>query len=494
MEDNKDINSNKTNGRQNHPTSRSKVSRRELMTTAGATVLAASVAGSVSAASASVDGQAAKSNGLDVIVIGGGFCGVTAARELRHQGYNVTLLEARNRLGGRTFTTEFAGEMTDMGGTWVHWLQPHVWAEIRRYGMELEETRGAVAENIIYLDYDGKRGEAKASEIWGELEASTARFFEGAYEIMPRPALPFSDDGWVKADVYSIQQKLDSTKLAPKMKILLDALFTISGSSDAKDISWVDLLRWYALTGYNLAVMNDAIVRYKIKGGTKVLLDSISADADINIRLSTPVQKVSQIKDGVEVLTDDGSRLTASAVVVAVPLNVLKDINFSPALLAPKLEVSKQTHAGHGTKVHIVLDKEYPVFSGWAPGPDVPLSFILWDGVKHGKTHLIAFGPSTETLDMNDTEEVEAAIRKFLPDARVEQAFGYGWNDDPYSQGVWCVSRPGQMSKFIGDLQKKQGNIHFANSDWASGWRGFIDGAIEQGLVAAHQVRDELKR
>src|SRR5881397_2102221 len=76
----------------------------------------------------------------DVVVIGGGFAGVTAARDLRQRGYRVLILEARDRLGGRTWTAEFAGQPVEMGGAWVHWCQPHVWAEITRYGLQITES------------------------------------------------------------------------------------------------------------------------------------------------------------------------------------------------------------------------------------------------------------------------------------------------------------------------------------------------------------------
>lgn len=469
------------------------VSRRHLLAGAGASVLAAS-------ALSSAPGQAserAKGSGTrgHVIIVGGGFCGVTAARELGVLGFDVTLLEARNRLGGRTFTAEFAGEMVDMGGTWVHWLQPHVWAEIRRYNMDLEETLGGVADDIIYLDYQGKRHTAKFSELWPTREAFEkviATYFKDAYEIMPRPASPLAHDGWVKADKFSVQDKLDSTRLSPIDKIFCDTFFTTCGAAPPEQISWVGMMHWYALTGYSGIVMNDAVIRFKIKGGTKALLDKIAADSGADVRLSTPVYRINQLEKGVEVITDSGERLTADALICAIPMNVLKDVEFSPALLAAKLEASKQTHAGQGTKMHIQLDKEYPIFGGWAPGGKAPMNYVLWDSAKNGHTHLITFGPSTETLDMNDQDAVEAAIRQFLPDAKVTQAFGYGWNVDPYSQGVWFVSRPGQMSKFIDDMQKSQGHIHFANSDWANGWRGFIDGAIEQGIIAAQRVRQQL--
>ena len=73
----------------------------------------------------------------DVIVIGAGFAGLTAARELSRRGHSVVVLEARDRIGGRTWTTERLGRTLELGGTWVHPTQPHVWAEITRYGLEV---------------------------------------------------------------------------------------------------------------------------------------------------------------------------------------------------------------------------------------------------------------------------------------------------------------------------------------------------------------------
>src|SRR3954470_8301951 len=74
----------------------------------------------------------------DVIVIGGGFCGVTAARELALRGRRVLLVEARERLGGRTWSAEWRGLPVEYGGQWVHWHQPHTWAEITRAGLSVD--------------------------------------------------------------------------------------------------------------------------------------------------------------------------------------------------------------------------------------------------------------------------------------------------------------------------------------------------------------------
>ncbi|HEX2246938.1 MAG TPA: FAD-dependent oxidoreductase, partial [Arthrobacter sp.] len=71
----------------------------------------------------------------DVIIIGAGFAGLTAARELTQQGHTVRILEARDRIAGRTWVENRMGRNLELGGTWVHWVQPHTWAELTRYGI-----------------------------------------------------------------------------------------------------------------------------------------------------------------------------------------------------------------------------------------------------------------------------------------------------------------------------------------------------------------------
>lgn len=73
---------------------------------------------------------------FDAIVIGSGYAGLTAARDLTLAGASVMLLEARDRIGGRTWTSEIDGHKFEMGGTYIHWTQPNLWREIARYQMQ----------------------------------------------------------------------------------------------------------------------------------------------------------------------------------------------------------------------------------------------------------------------------------------------------------------------------------------------------------------------
>ena len=121
----------------------SKINRRDFIKKTAAVGAAATVL-----TGAQASGAAAGDKEYECIVIGGGFAGVTAAREAGRAGMRTLLLEARNRLGGRTFTSEFADHKVELGGAWVHWTQPHVWAEIMRYGLDVIETRVRQLRNL----------------------------------------------------------------------------------------------------------------------------------------------------------------------------------------------------------------------------------------------------------------------------------------------------------------------------------------------------------
>ena len=104
------------------------------------------------------------SRSVGVVVIGGGFAGITAARDLKHRGFNVLLLEARDRLGGRTWFKEVNGFHVELGGTWIHWTQPFVWAEKERYGLEVQETPGCVAERVA-IKVDGQVNDLQEDQL-----------------------------------------------------------------------------------------------------------------------------------------------------------------------------------------------------------------------------------------------------------------------------------------------------------------------------------------
>lgn len=472
------------------------------------------IGGAAGVAALPLRGEASQSpprdDSHDVIVIGGGFAGVTAARELRHAGLRTLVLEARNRLGGRTFTAKLGDEHFDLGGMWVHWLQPHVWSEVHRYGLAIEETPGAIPERILWSSGGETKeaglrqmlpllGEALCSnEPTPDLPLATLgssvllnklmiEFHEGATTAFPRPPDPFFSDAWKAFDSLSVKDRLDQMNLSADHRALLEGTLGASCCGSFAESGFVEMLRWWALSGRNFQSYSDSVARFKLRDGTVALIDAMIEDGKPDVILGSPVKRVEHDASEVRVTTEQGRTFRARAVVAALPMNVLANIEFSPPLDPAKLAASRERHAGSGVKLYARVRGEVPNFAAFALESE-PLSMLFTSKVGKEDGVVIGFGTSAKQIDTHDASAVEAVVRKYLPDVTVTETIAYDWHLDPWSLGTWCVLRPGQMTKYLAKLREPEGLVYFAGGDIALGWRGFIDGAIESGNQVAHEL------
>ncbi|MCC7463174.1 MAG: FAD-dependent oxidoreductase [Gammaproteobacteria bacterium] len=453
---------------------------------AGVGLVAGPVAGAASGAGAATS--------WDVIVIGGGFAGLTAARDLAWRGRRVLLLEARVRLGGRAFTSEFAGHRVDLGGTWVGLEQPFVWSERMRYGIGLAESAAfAAGERAIYRA-GGRRVET-TPQAYAELFAAGVRkFMAPAAEAFPRPFDPLYAEGWKRYDTLSAAEAIAQLRLTQPELDIVNGFASINGHTHTAQIGYLDQLKWYALGAFDPLRLFENCGRYRLEGGTQALLECIAADARAaraELRTATPVAAVVREGAGYRVVTDDAVEHVGRTVLVAVPLNTLARIRFEPGISADKLAASRERITGAGTKLYVKLKGPRPVFS--AQGSEREALTFLWTEYLDADTQLaVGFGPDPKLLDINDSEAVQRAVEAYLPGAEVLDSAGYEWAADPYALSTWCMYRPGFFTKYFRELQRPEGGIHFAGSDIASGWRGFIDGAIETGVMSARRIDAEL--
>jgi monoamine oxidase len=431
-------------------------------------------------------GGSGSSSDYDAIVLGAGFAGVTAARELRANGLRVLLLEARPRIGGRTFTSEVGGHQVELGGAFVHWTQPHVWAEITRYGLEIEEPALTEPPRTAWVTSGELReGSFDDLSLLG-FRAAGSLFFD-AMQVLPRPHDPLFVPEIATLDPISVGERLDGLGLPQDQRDVMGGILTTSLHCEPSEAGLVEILRWYTLPGATLPAYMDSVGRYWLRGGTKTLIEKMLAEGRPELRLSTPVKAVRQHDDQVIVTTDGGETASARAVVVTAPLNVLNQIEFSPPLASEKRSAAGEGHAGSGVKLHVKVRGQLGGFSGVAPWP-APLSSLMTEFSDPDGTVLTAFGPSGKLLDINDDAAIQEAVRRLLPGAEVEWAVGYDWNADSYARGTWCVYRPGQLTRYLRELQRPEGRVFYAGADNANGWRGFIDGAIESGIRAGREV------
>ena len=423
----------------------------------------------------------------DVVIVGGGFAGVTAARELRQRGVRVTLLEARDRLGGRTWTRDTKlGRELDVGGTWIHWIQPHVWAEVTRYGLnlisspELDTAYWRVGEEVVTVS---------AQAMLELLDAPMAAVLAESREVLPQPYDYFPLSDRIKAlDQISVAEKIAELDLDAEQRALLDGMWAVNFSGDPARGGYTQALRWCALAGGDWKLMFEACATYKFARGTRSLLDAIANDAaGADIRLNTTVTNIDEAADGVTLTCADGTVLRSRHVIVTVPLNVVGSLAVTPELSHGLGAVAAEGQASTGLKVWIRLKGDVGKFAALADSRSV-LNFVQYEYAFEGDSLIVAFGPRSGVLDLDDPRAVEAELRKWRPDLEVVAVDSHDWTADPLSGQTWPMLAPGQLDAVSRSAADTTRRIRLAGSDYARGWAGFIDGAIESGLRVASSI------
>jgi monoamine oxidase len=426
----------------------------------------------------------------DAIVIGAGFAGVTAARDLGTAGRSVLLLEARDRLGGRTWYRAFptTKQNVEIGGTWVapRW-QPHVGGEIERYGMDIVESP---APERFAWSLAGDRTSSPLPipvEEWLDFERAIVHIDTSAARIRFGTA-PLDQEGLEDLDV-PFEEWLNALRLPRKTREFLLAWASFYFGNHPSQVSALHILSWVAGFG-NSAVGWYVGVSEKLSKGTRGLIEVMSDDSKAEIRLDSPVDSIGHAGETVTVTTRAGDSYSASAVVLATPLNTWSDISFSPALSKAKAAAAGEKHAGQSVKVWALVKNVEGNFYG--VGWDTALKWVATEYTVAEGSLLVGFGCSPDDLDVTNSDEVARAIKEFLPDAEVVATDSHDWNADEFSQGTWMAYRPGQVMRFATALQEAEGRVAFAGSDLASGWTGWIDGAIESGARAVRDVESIL--
>jgi pseudooxynicotine oxidase len=449
--------------------------------------------GGATAVGATMQGCAPKkeSDALDVIVIGGGFAGCVTARDLSHRGHNVILLEAQGRLGGRAFTSEFAGIKYEAGALMLSWKEPFVWAEVQRYGMEIEPIIGALAPEHCYWINDGKAHDGPPEQFYEMYVPPIEKFFEDVAEVFPYPYDPMANRQAVeKIDQLSVMDRI-KTLATQQERDFADNWASAPLGRAGADVGLAASLALTSAFGGVHSSLEGA--SYRLKEGSSSLVAKIAEDGEFEIRLHSPVASVTQSETGVKVNIENGDTLEAAAVVVAAPVNTYENITFSPALSPEKLTVSKGNMAGgKGAHINARLKGKMPPLLAVAPS-DMPLHLLITTDILEDSIIVDGYGPDANMFDGTDPEAVQEILRQWIPDVEVMETVSYRWDLDPYSQGTWCGFGPGVLSKYYEALREPEGNVYFASGDSATAFRGFMEGAVESGVRVATAVDRKLK-
>lgn len=420
----------------------------------------------------------------DVIVVGAGFAGLVAARELSRAGLDVLVLEGRERIGGRTWLAERMGAELELGGTWVHWTQPHVWAELCRYGIGLAPS--PVPEVAAW--WDGEKVVQGAPELFLDLlDIGNTPLVADAMAVFPQPFSPRSSALIDELDRERLVDRIRSLDLTREQASVLEAFWTLNFNGRLDDAAFTQALRWVSLTNGDWKLTFETCATYKIAGGTAALTSAIAADSNAAYAFGVDVATVESSQDGVAAIAADGRRYVADRVLMTVPLHAQRRIGYTPELPAGKRRGLDRGQAGLGTKIWFTVEGEHPAFVAMGSA-DWPLTFFQSEYVRDGKTYVIAFGPDAGAIASSDIPAIQAELSRLRPDLRVLESTGHDWVSDQYSQETWPMHLTGYLTESLAALREPHGNIYFAGSDLADGWGGFIDGAVESGLTASRAM------
>jgi monoamine oxidase len=421
----------------------------------------------------------------DVVVIGAGFSGLTAARDLGEAGKNVLVLEARDRIGGSTWyrPDAFEGFGLEMGGTWIVPQQTHVWAEVERYGVPISDS--ALPERMTWSDH-GKVLDTLLPvppQDYGQLEHAVRALIEAGSRL--DPMRPLSEQGVTDLDV-PLRQWAEDAGLSGNAKELMLSWFCGCANANEETGSALDVIRWLASMDNSVwGMVQASVLGYTFVHGTVSLARAIADDGGAELRLSSPVRQVETDDDGVTV-TFDGGAVRADRVLMTTPVGVWRDIEFTPALSADKLAMSRENHAGQGQKVWALARDVPEDISGFGWG--TRFDYVGAMATTENGVVLVCFAPEHDRVDASDLADVQRAVREFAPEAELVNARAHDWVHDEFSKGTWATFRAGQFARYELCVGEAEGRVHFGGSHTARRWRAFIDGAIESGKRAAAEI------
>ena len=440
----------------------------------------------------------------DVVVVGAGLAGLSAARSLGAAGVSTIVLEARDRVGGRVLNHDLGnGDVVELGGEWIGPAQLRVNKLVAELGLETFPTYDE-GEHLLDLKGRVKRytGEIPPLPKAALLDLGQSQFrFDRLAKRVPLEA-PWAADRADRWDEETFATWVRRNTCTASARFFWDVFAEAVFAAEPRDFSLLFALAYTNSGGgvNSLIGVRNAAQQDRVVGGTQLIAERLAESLGNGVRFGTAVRRIVQRTDGVTVEAQ-GVKVRARRAIVTLPPVLAGRISYYPALPARRDLLMQKMPAGSVIKINVIYDEPFwraEGRSGQAAGDRSPIKFTFDNSPPGGTPGVIVCfleGAQARVFGRLEPEERRRAVLASLvgyfgrragkPVDFVEQ----DWSAEEFTRGCYGAHMaPGVMSQFAPVLREPVGRIHWAGTETATAWCGYMDGALTSGERAAAEV------
>lgn len=440
---------------------------------------------------------------VEVVVIGAGLAGLTAARDLQAAGRSVVVLEARDRVGGRLLNHTFGdGTIVELGGQWIGPSQHRVraLADELRVALFASYDEG---DGILALDGRQVRFADATFGLTGDVLEDVGRV-QGEMEELARQVV--LEQPWATPDAAALDRMTADAWLVEHCATrdglrFWRTLVTAIISAEASDTSLLHWLFYVKSGGFvdMLVATAGGAQDSRVQGGSQVLASLLAARLE-DVRVGCPVTAIVQDDAGVRVV-HGGGEVLGEQVIVAVPPTLSGRIRYTPALPPHRDHLVQNCPAGWVIKIQMRFDEPFwrdEGLTGMVVSLDHEVAIMFDNSPEDLRCGvLLAFleanaGRRASLLspEARKVRVLADAASFFGPRAAEPREYvEHDWAADEWSRGCYGGRlTPNAWTQYGPAMRQPVGRIHFAGAETADVWNGYMDGAVRSGERAAAEV------
>jgi monoamine oxidase len=441
----------------------------------------------------------------DVVVVGAGFAGLSAARALVRLGHDVVVLEGRDRVGGRSMTTTIAGVPVDLGATFVGPTQDAVVALAKELGCKSERTYSR-GKNLIR--WRGRTRSYRSTiprlSIIELLDVSRIQWrFDRVCRRVPVEA-PWTSPIAEILDSKTLDQWLRYVHASASTRDLMAIMARVTWGCEPEAVSMLHAVRYVKAAGGigRMLDVEGGAQQDRFPAGTQQIAVRMAEELGPRVVLNAVVQRIERHVDGTLTVGSDLGEVTTKAVIVAIPPAHRAGIAFEPTLPPEYEKLTEHWPQGNLSKAYAAYETPYwrtNGCSGEALSDEGPV-FITFDvsPSDEGPGILLGF------TDAQSFDQLPAAQRRDTALSGFATLFGdaalnpidyvdHRWSAEQFAPGgPTAAVPPGSWTTYGPWLRQPVDGIFWAGTETADEWTGFLDGAVRSGRRAADEVHAAL--